>query len=643
MSERRPVQETAPPETVPDRHAERLTEEYGRIRGALKRRSGRLEGYRQLLNQARIPVPVDVYLTRTIKLAGYGAAGGGTLGAVLGLAGSLVSGWAVAVVLTLPLLGASVAGGVVGAGRLVWPKFVARQRRIEIERTLPYDIAYLYALTQGGVDSFDALRALAEAREDYGALGTELQTAVNDVDHFGSDPIGALTRLQKRTASESLSLFLEGMIGTIDAGGSVDQYLLTETEQAYRQVERDQDRFLESLSVYAELYIGLLVVAPIFGVIVLLVVTVLGAAASMVPLAVLIYVVVPALTGAFLWLISQSTGGSGRTKRQTETAGVDPPAELDPERLAAYHENRSRQRWEQLTTAPVDWIRERPVQTLAVTGPAVLVFLGLGIASGALSAAAAVEVPVVTTIVFGVAPLLVLLVPVAIVHEIQRRRDRRMSGQFPDVLEQLANANKQGLTIAEAVAVAARSATGPLGRQLEMTARDLTWGAGPTEALAGLRERLQTRSLRRTLTLITDASTYSSSLHRVIDIAARDAKNSRELKKNRRSETQAYTIIVVISFGLYLFMLVVLDQSFLAQIEELPEIEGTDAILGISFAVELDRGVYQLLLFHAAIVQGVGAGLVAGELGEESWKSGVKYSLLFVTAAAAAFFVFVGW
>ena len=98
----------------------------------------------------------------------------------------------------------------------------------------------------------------------------------------------------------------------------------------------------------------------------------------------------------------------------------------------------------------------------------------------------------------------------------------------------------------------------------------------------------------------------------------------------------------MISFALYLFMLVILDQSFLAQIEDLPAVETPDAVLGISFDADLDRSVYQLVLFHAAIIQGLGAGLVAGELGEESWKSGIKYSLLMVGATVVAFVVFVG-
>ena len=616
---------------------------YGRLRAAIKRRQDRFEGYRRRLNQARIGVPVDLYLTRTVAVAGRTALVTAAIGLAIGLIwwyrGGIGWPYAVGIGVVIGILG----GGIVGGWRLGRPVLNARRRRARIDYLLPYGVAYLYALSQGGVSLFEAIRALADARAEYGALAAEFETAINDIDHLGAAPIGALEALKDRTASDALASFLEGLIGTVESGGNVTRYLESQSEEFYREVEREQSAFLEEVALYAELYVGLLVVAPIFAVIVLVVVGVIGGSGAILPLAAVIYGGVPLLTAGFLWVTAGLSRAPTAVAHEHADSGRLPVPEsvANDERLDRYLRHRTPGRLAALRERPVAWLRGRPIRVLFVSAPVAIGVVIGGAATGLLTPPAWTTQPVVTTASYVVLPVTITLGPFAMRYERTVRRDRARGRALPDLLEQLSGANRQGLTLAEGLELTAKRATGALSTELERAANDVRWGAAVGEAFDRLRRRLRLASGDRTIALLTDASRYSSNLYRAIDIAAQDAQREHELAADRRSETQSYVVIVLISFGLYLFMLVVIDRFFLAQLAVLPEVEVTAGVFGQALNATIDRSQYRLLLLHAALVQGFGAGLVAGELGEGSWASGLKYSLASILVATGVFALFV--
>jgi len=618
-------------------------ERYGRLRAAIKRRQNRVEGYRRRLNQARIAVPVDLYLTRTVTIAGRAALITAAIGVAIGLVLWYYRGVGWPRVVGIGVVLGVLSGVIVGGWRLVRPVLDARRRRARIDYLLPYGAAYLYALSQGGVSLFEAIRALADARAEYGALAAEFDTAINDIDHLGAAPIGALETLKDRTASDALASFLEGLIGTVESGGNVTRYLEAQSEEFYREVEREQSAFLEEVALYAELYVGLLVVAPIFAVIVLVVVGVIGGGGAILPLAAVIYGGVPFLTAGFLWVIAGLSRAPTTVTREHNNSGrlSVPESITEDERLDQYLRHRTPSRLAALRERPVAWLRGRPSRVLLVSAPVAIGVIIGGAVTGLLEPPAWTTQPVVTTAAYVVLPVTIALGPFAVRYERTVQRDRARGRALPGLLEQLSSANRQGLTLAEGLELTANRATGALSTELKRAANDVRWGAAVGEAFDRLRRRLRLASGDRTIALLTDASRYSSNLYRAIDIAAQDAQREHELAADRRSETQSYVVIVLISFGLYLFMLVVIDRFFLAQLAVLPEVEVTAGGFGQALNATIDRSQYRLLLLHAALVQGFGAGLVAGELGEGSWASGLKYSLASILVATGVFALFV--
>lgn len=626
-------------EIDPSEHGQQLRDGYGRIRTLFKRNPERFATYRLRLNQARVAIPYDIYLTGVVKKAFIAALAGLVVGISIGSFGVWADWLGYSWVMLLGMILSVTTGVAVGGILYFQPIWEARRRAAQIERLLPHGIAYLYALSQGGLSVFEAIRALAESSEEYGPLAKELDSAVIDMEYLGASPLGALQSLRERTYSDSLAIFLDGLTGTIDAGGDVTAFLSAQSEDYFSNIEREQDAFLEEVSLYAELYVGLLVVGPIFGVIVLVVVAIAGGA-SILPLLGLVYLGVPVLTIAFLWLTRELTRpfnmvyGGKSTVSDSRTV---PESIKDDTRLKSYLDQRGRGRLQRLREQPVEWFQRHPLRSLVVSVPIALLVVAIGLQTEWGSLAALQEAPVAGTAVLGVLPLLIIGVPVAVVHELNVRRERQIARTFPNAMSQLSSANQQGLTIAEGLSVVARRTGGPLGDELKRTANDVTWGAGIAEAFDGLRDRIQLDSVGRTVALLTDASRYSGNLYRVIDIAARDTNNAQQLVESRRSETGTYVSIVLISFGLYLFMLVVLDAFFIDRIAAVPTADLPPGV-GQEFLIgEVEPELYRTVLLHAALIQGIGSGLIAGELGQESWMSGLKYSIGLVVVAMLVF------
>lgn len=624
-----------------DRHLEQFRSTFGWLRTALKRREPRFESYQRVLNQARMATTYDAYLATVIRRGAFAALGGAVLGVVLGtVLWAVAGGAALTPVLFAPVFALVAGAGAVGIGyyRSVWR---ARERTARIERQLPHGIAYLYALSHGGLDVVAAMQALADSEEEYGELAREFDVAVREMQYLGADPLGAIRSLRDRTASPLLTDFLDDLASSLDSGGDVTAMLAGQADDQFERAKREQSAFLEQVSLYAELYVGILVVGPIFAIIVLTMISITGSGA-LIPLGILIYLFVPVSTIIFLSVLRDLTAGFEATARTPDAKRPDPvPAGVeDDPRTEGYRAQRTESSLERIASAPVDWLLQRPERSLALTGPVALVFIGVVVLAGAVDPTidGLVTAPLRTTLLLGVLPFLAVAVPLGALHEIRIARIEAIVDRFPDTLSQLASANEQGLTIVEGFDIVARRTGGPLGEELRRTANDMHWGLGTDEAFERLHRRVPTESVARTLALLSDASRYSSNLHRVIDVAARDADSARALELDRRSEMRTYVAIVVISFGLYLLMIIVLESFFLQQVADIPVLDESLPGAGRGQLIDApDQGVFQAVLFHAALIQGVCAGLVAGELGEDSWRSGIKYSLALVLVTVLAF------
>ncbi len=240
--------------------------------------------------------------------------------------------------------------------------------------------------------------------------------------------------------------------------------------------------------------------------------------------------------------------------------------------------------------------------------------------------------------------VLVALGPYGFYAANRHKRIRMMEDRFPDFLRDLASSHKGGLTLYASVEVAARGDYGSLTPEVRKMADQLSWHVPFEEALERFAERVQTPLVVRAVNLILEASRSGGSTTEVLVAAARDAREIKNLENDRRLSMSVYTIVIYVTFFVFLLVASILYDQFIPQIlksaEEAAALGSTN-VGNADFGINVTLDDYRVFYFTAAIVQGIGDGILAGMMGSGRAVLGLRHSFLMVLIAWATFVFFI--
>jgi flagellar protein FlaJ len=228
----------------------------------------------------------------------------------------------------------------------------------------------------------------------------------------------------------------------------------------------------------------------------------------------------------------------------------------------------------------------------------------------------------------------------------EARRIRGLEERFADFLRDVASGHQGGLTLPAAVVVAARGEYGPLTPEVKIMADQLSWNLPFTEALERFAERVDTPLVRRAVNLVLQANRSGGSTIEVLLAASRDAREIKSLENERRLTMSLYTIVIYITFLVFLGVAAVLYASFVPKLVAASE-AAQNANLGAGNSVaglggaSLSLRDFQVFYFLAAILQGLGDGIVAGLMGTGRAVLGLRHSFLMVLIAYVTFTFFL--
>ena len=588
------------------------------------------------------------------------------------------------------------ASGTVGVGLAAstyWGRWAlldqrARARGIRIDATLPRTVAFVYALSRSGMPFQTVLRTLSRNEDVYGEAARELGVAVRDMDAFGTDVLTALKEAAERTPSDNLAEFAENLASVLSSGQNVSTFLREQYERFQEEVEAQQRQYLDLLSTFAEVYVTVLVAGPLFFITVLVVVG-LVIRDTLVVIRLVTYLGIPLATFGFVVYVDSITEGldvvsrSGTDENDPDGAGVrrlidtdrgagaadaDAPGVADGGtdrgrrpghgtdaenrlRLAAY--DRIGQ-YRRTLSDPIGLILERPAYSLLVTGPVglLLALLSLDVSFGAAgvslrgTAVLSSPIPDLVRIVDGpiVQVTILALLGIAVAHEVRKRRVRAVEAEMPDFLDRMASINEAGATVVGSLDRLSGAELGRLSDEIGRVWRDIEWGATVGEAMARMERRTGAPTVSRAVTLIRNAMAASGDISPVLRIAADEAKEIRRLERERRQEMLTYLVVIYVSFFVFLGIIVALTVSFIPAIESAGAAGGVGGggVAGVDPGVlgglgDVDTAAYELLFFHAAAIQGICSGIVAGQLGEGSVSDGVKHATVLLLFAYGVF------
>ena len=560
----------------------------------------------------------------------------------------------------------------------------ANARAAEIDATLPRTVAFVYALSRSGMAFPRVMDTLAENEAVYGEAATELSVAVREMNAFGTDVLTALRHTARRTPSDDLSEFSENLASVLGTGRSLSAFLNDQYDRYQEEAESKQQQYLELLSTFAEAYVTTLVAGPLFFITILVVIG-LVLEDTLPLLSVVVYVAVPLATFGFAVYVDSITQGIGGTEtvRRPETShgherGPDGDGQnrsgdddrnggghgraltgsatatprsdggdvtdrwqASRERLRAYDRFRSVRGW---AKSPVEHVLRSPEAVLVASVP--IAILGVMVSVHPLSVGSPTEVvarldaPVVGASVF-------VLVAYALVYEVGKRRTRRIESAVPDFLDRLASVNEAGASVVASIERVAGTDLEALSVDLERTRRDMDWGADVTAALHRMERRVASPMTSRAVVLVTNAMHASGDVAPVLRIAADEARATWTLRRERRQVMLTYLIVIYISFLVFLGVIAALSLSFIPAVEgasvgEATTGAGTGVGTGVGGGItsglgDIDTTAYERLFFHAAAIQALCSGLVAGQLGEGSVRDGAKHAAILLVFTLVSF------
>lgn len=153
-------------------------------------------------------------------------------------------------------------------GFIIYPLFKQFDRKDKIDGILPFAAGYLSTLAGVGVPPDKLFESLA--RQNLGEVSKEAKNIVEDMHFLGLDVLTALKRAVERSPSKLFAEFLEGIRVTLLSGGVLRRYLEDQTKRLMKIREEKENEFNKGLNVIGEIYVVLVVLAPLLFIVLLI-------------------------------------------------------------------------------------------------------------------------------------------------------------------------------------------------------------------------------------------------------------------------------------------------------------------------------------------------------------------------------------
>jgi flagellar protein FlaJ len=222
--------------------------------------------------------------------------------------------------------------------------------------------------------------------------------------------------------------------------------------------------------------------------------------------------------------------------------------------------------------------------------------------------------------------------PESMLFELEYRWKTSIENKIPELLEDIGEGQLAGMTFVRALEASASKNFGPLTDELRRVLNKIRVGGTVEEAFQLLADRVHSKLVQMATTIIIETNRAGGDIDRIVRSMASYFWDIHAMTEERRSTMKIYIYITYISFGILLVTLVVILNELLYPLISSPS---------TLFVPQTSFAGYKLILFHMSAILSVASGLVAGQMGEGTIKSGLKHVIimLIVTIVVFAFII----
>jgi len=321
-------------------------------------------------------------------------------------------------------------------------------------------------------------------------------------------------------------------------------------------------------------------------------------------------------------------------KKKKPEPATDPQSDEIYKKIETYHQYSEGAL--RFVKHPFKTLFEKPINILYVSVPAGLIVFIVGLAMavqqggpGALLTSTFVDdVAVFTTVI--------IVGPLAITDLLEGRRIASIEAALPNFFRDLAGMHESGMTLPGAIHLVAQAEYGALTPHIRQLDQRISWNFAFIDAIRQLGKEIPIPLVERSVDLVARASDAGGDIVEVLRAAGKDSAEYVVMKTDRKNNMFIYVIIILASFAVFLFVVMILVSSFLKTMADLGAESGASGQAGFNLG-GFDLALYIRVFSHAGMFQGFFSGLVAGVMGEGRVTAGLKYSVLMLIIAWATF------
>ncbi|UCB59177.1 MAG: type II secretion system F family protein [Thermoplasmatales archaeon] len=489
-----------------------------------------------------------------------------------------------------------VAIGSVGS-YIYYPSYKIKARGKNIDLFLPYAINFISSMAVAGISPAEIFQTLSTVSV-YGEVQLEAKKIAKEITVMGTDNITALKHAIEFSPSRKLKSFLQGIIGTIQAGSDLHLYLNTIANKYMDDDLVDRKKDLDLLAIIAEVLVLAVIAFPILLVIILTVMGFFGGSMDMSLQMLLLFsfLVLPAIYGMFYFMVS-STSIERLTKLKLD---------------------------KKITINEFYELNKAPIFILMISWIFIVILFVL------LQVLAYFDYLTINSYLywdFAFLSFLIFIGPIGIFSYLKLKKKKEMQYRFPDFLTEVGNSLSTGMNIFEAVKTAEKGNYGRLNPEIKQMKTQLSWNVSMKNVLFDFAYRMKTAIVNRIVIAIDKGLLMGGNTPKIFKAASHEVDQVNQLEYQRRSAMSVYALVIVVCYFVFLAIILILNTTiyteFFAIQEKQAELAGGAIPLNI-----VDATMLKYTLYTFVFVQSLGAGLLSGFMMDGKLSAGIRYSVI---------------
>jgi hypothetical protein len=177
-----------------------------------------------------------------------------------------------AIILLTPVLTATI--------MYAYPGMEKSSTENRIETELPFATIHMSAISGSMIDPSKIFNIIISTHE-YPYLEKEFKKLINEINVYGYDLVSALRTSAYNTPSKKLSELLNGLATTINSGGDLPQFFDKRSQTLLFENRLEQEKKNKGAETFMDIYISLVIAAPMILMILLMMMKISGLGISM--------------------------------------------------------------------------------------------------------------------------------------------------------------------------------------------------------------------------------------------------------------------------------------------------------------------------------------------------------------------------